>query len=201
MEKVIIFDLGGVLIDWDPRYLYTSYFETQEAMEFFLSEVCTMEWNEEQDGGRTIAEANAILIERYPEYKTEILAFYSEWTTMLRGAIPEIVDILQTIRKNYRQVYALTNWSAETFPIAISKYPFLEWFDGILVSGQEQLKKPDPKIYQLLLERYALDSNSCIFIDDNLRNVKAAELEGITSIHYKNPVQLKDQLSIHGINV
>lgn len=201
MNKTIVFDLGGVLIDWNPRYLYNSYFETKDAMEHFLSTICTMEWNEEQDGGRSIAEANEILIAKHPEYRTEILAFYGQWETMLNGAFEETVAILKSIRNNSDQVYALTNWSAETFPTAQKHFPFLEWFDGILVSGKENLKKPDPKIYRLLLKRYDLNPDNCIFIDDNLRNVKAAIKEGIPSIHYENPRQLKDQLTQHQITI
>ena len=201
MSKIIVFDLGGVLIDWNPRYLYSSYFETKESMEYFLSHVCTMDWNEEQDGGRLIKDANEILIKKHPEYSTEILAFYNEWETMLNGAIDETVAILKSLRSQYAQVYALTNWSAETYLVAHKKYPFLDWFDGILVSGKEKLKKPDPKIYQLLLERYNLDASICIFIDDNQRNVHAAEKEGITSILYQNPDQLKEQLNLHDIKI
>jgi len=201
MDKIIVFDLGGVLIDWNPRYLYSSYFETSDSMEYFLSNICTMDWNEEQDGGRPIEKANEILIQKHPEYSTEILAFYSEWETMLNGAIEETVEILKSIRSQCTQVYALTNWSAETFPIAQKNYPFLVWFDGILVSGKENLKKPDPKIYQLLLKRYNLDPKKCLFIDDNQRNVKAAETQGISSILYQNPAQLKEQLNLHGIKI
>jgi len=199
MNKTIIFDLGGVLIDWDPRYLYTSYFETHDAMEHFLSTICTMEWNEEQDGGRPIKEANKLLIDRYPEYAKEILAFYGEWEVMLKGAFHETVEILKSIRKQHEKVYALTNWSAETFPFAQNHFDFLEWFDGILVSGHEKLKKPDPKIYQLILDKYDLDAGNCLFIDDNLRNVKAAEKEGIESIRYENSIQLKNELQMRGI--
>ncbi len=201
MNKTIIFDLGGVLIDWNPEYLYTSYFETPDAMEYFLSEICTMEWNEEQDGGRPIEVANKILIDQYPEYTQEILAFYGEWEVMLKGSISKTVEILKAIRKSYDKVYALTNWSAETFPIAQKRFDFLGWFDGILVSGKENLKKPDPRIYQLILERFDLDADSSLFIDDNLRNINAAIKEGISSIHYKNPDQLKEQLVLHGIKI
>jgi len=201
MRKTIIFDLGGVLIDWNPKNVYKSYFETNEGMDYFLNNVCTLAWNEEQDGGRPIEEANEILLRQFPEYTKEILAFYGEWESMLNGAIESTVGILKSIRNQSDQVFALTNWSAETFPIAIKQFEFLGWFDGILVSGQEKLKKPDPKIYQLLLEKFDLHSKDCLFIDDNLRNVNAAINEGIESIKYENPVQLKDQLSLHGIMV
>ncbi len=201
MNKTVIFDLGGVLIDWDPRYLYSTYFETQDAMEYFLSTICTMEWNEEQDGGRSIKEANEVLIHKHPEYFREILAYYNEWEMMLNGEIVETVEILKSIRRQHDRVYALTNWSVETFPIALKHFDFLGLFDGILVSGQEKLKKPDSKIYQLLLSKYNLNPSNCLFIDDNLRNVDAAIREGIESIQYQNPTQLKAQLKLQGIKV
>lgn len=201
MNKIIVFDLGGVLIDWNPEYLYTSYFETEEAMRFFLTTICTSDWNEEQDGGRPLDVATALLIDQYPEYSKEIKAFYTEWETMLGGTIEGTVDILQSLRKSHDKVYALTNWSAETFPIAQQRYDFLGWFDGILVSGEENLKKPDPKIYQLLLSKFELNAEDCLFIDDNLRNVHAAIQEGIDTIHFKNPAQLKTALSQKGIQL
>lgn len=201
MSKTVVFDLGGVLIDWNPRYLFSSYFETEDAMEYFLSTICTMEWNEEQDGGRPIEEANKLLIKKHPEYTKEILAYYGEWEVMLKGDIPETVEILKSIRQQHDKIYALTNWSAETFSIAKRRFEFLGWFDGILVSGEEKLKKPGPKIYQLLLSKYNLVADDCLFIDDNLRNVEAAINEGIESIKYENPTQLKGALDVHGIKV
>lgn len=187
MAKVdtIIFDLGGVLIDWNPRYMYQTVFQTEEAMEYFLANVCTSEWNEEQDGGRSIAEANQILISQYPQYQSEIEAFYSRWTEMLGGAIAETVEILRKLKEERKyKLVALTNWSAETWPEATARYEFLNWFEGILVSGQEHLKKPDPAIYELLLDRYDLVAERCLFIDDNLRNIKAAEALGIRGFHF-----------------
>jgi len=201
MIKNIIFDLGGVLIDWDPKYVYRTIFETEEAVDHFLDNVCTFDWNEKQDGGRTIKEANSILIDRFPEYEQEILAFYGRWEEMLGGAIDGSVNLLHQIKKsNNYPLYALTNWSAETFPIALEKYEFLHWFDGVLVSGEEKLKKPDPKIYQLIIERYNLEPEATLFIDDNLRNVKAASGEGLQTIHFENPFQLEKELHTHKIN-
>ena len=201
MIKNIVFDLGGVLIDWNPKYLYTSYFETEESISYFLENICSMEWNEEQDGGRSIALANEILIEQFPEYENEILAYYGEWETMLNGAFEDTVAILEDVTNKYGKPYALTNWSSETFPFAKKHYPFLDWFEGILISGVEKLKKPDPKIYQLLLSKFELNAEECLFIDDNLRNVEAARKEGITSIHYIDAAQLRKALSKHGINI
>ena len=183
--KTVIFDLGGVLIDWDPRYMYKTVFETSEAMEHFLSTVCTSAWNEEQDGGRSISEATEVLSKEHPQYSAEIKAFYSRWTEMLGGPIPETVNLLKELKATGKyQLIALTNWSAETWPIATERYQFLRWFEGILVSGQEKLKKPDANFYHLLLERYDVDINSAFFIDDNERNIKAAELLGIKSFQF-----------------
>jgi len=192
----IIFDLGGVLVDWDPKYMYRTIFETEEAMDHFLKVVCTFDWNEMQDGGRTIAEANQVLIEKFPEYTTEILAFYGRWKEMLVGAVGGTVEILKKIKedKKYR-IFALTNWSAETWPIAIETFDFLSWFEDVLVSGQEKLKKPDPKIYQLTLSKFGLSANECLFIDDNKRNVLAARNENIRSIHFTSSAQLKEELT------
>lgn len=195
MIKNVIFDLGGVLIDWNPKYMYRTIFDTEEEIDTFLADICTFEWNEQQDGGRTIAEANKVLIDKYPQWKPQIEAFYGRWVEMLGDAIQGTVDILQQIYddKNYR-LYALTNWSAETWPVAVDRFHFLQYFEGILVSGQEKLKKPDPKIYQMILDRYGLNPSECIFIDDNARNVAAAEAEGIKSIIFTTSENLGREL-------
>jgi len=185
MIKNVIFDLGGVLVDWDPRYMYRTIFETDEAMEYFLSNVCTSDWNEEQDGGRLISTANTELVAKYPQYRAEIEAFYGRWTEMLGGPISDMVDVLRQIHEaGHHRLVALTNWSAETWPFAVERHDFLNCFEGILVSGQEMLKKPDPAIYKLLCSRYQLDPEQSVFIDDNLRNIKAASDLGIHTIHY-----------------
>ncbi len=200
--KNIIFDLGGVLIDWDPRYLYRKIFESEEEIDWFLDHVCTFDWNEKQDGGRTIAQANQIAIARYSNYKNEIEAFYGRWTEMLGGADKEVVSILKScISQSAYRVVALTNWSAETWPWATERFEFLGWFEDVLVSGKEKLKKPDPKIYQMILTRNNLQASECIFIDDNLRNVQAAEAQGIIGIHFKNAEQLRAALAEHNIIV
>lgn len=196
----IIFDLGGVLIDWNPRYMYRTIFDTEEDVEGFIRDVVTMDWNEEQDGGRLIEEANKVLISKFPQWEIEILAYYDRWEEMLGGAIEDTVSILDEINTQGKyQLLALTNWSAETFPIALERYEFLQWFNGILVSGVENLKKPDPKIYQLLLNRYRLNPSKCLFIDDNQRNIDAANREGINTHHYTDSSILRDYL--HSIGV
>jgi len=191
----IIFDLGGVLIDWNPRYMYSSIFRSSEAMNHFLRHVCTSEWNEEQDGGRSIAEATRELTALHPQYRSEIEAFYGRWTGMLGGPIEETVAILKTLHQNSNhRLIALTNWSAETWPEATARYSFLQLFEGILVSGVEKLKKPDPAIYRLLLERYEIDISTAVFIDDNARNVAAARALGLRSIQFENSNQLHQDL-------
>lgn len=153
---------------------------------------CTSDWNELQDGGRSLKEATQILVAQHPQYQVEIEAFYGRWEEMLGGLIKGTVDLAQRIRQQgNHQLWALTNWSAETFPIAEERYHIFDLFDGILVSGKEKLKKPDLKIYQLLLNRYELKPENCLFIDDNFRNVQAAKSLGIHSYHFKNAVSLE----------
>jgi len=197
MNKIdtIIFDLGGVLIDWNPRYMYKKVFESEEKMEHFLQNICTMEWNEEQDAGRSFAEATSYLVNKYPEFKREIEAYYTRWEEMLNGPILETVNILQELVDSKKfKIVALTNWSAESFPIALEKYYFLHWFDGILVSGKEKMKKPDPKIFHLLFERYQISPQRAIFIDDNPANIKTAQNLGLKTIHFLDSADCKVQL-------
>jgi 2-haloacid dehalogenase len=198
----VIFDLGGVLIDWNPKHLYRKIFDDEEKMNWFLSEITTPDWNEEQDAGRPVAVATEILVRQHPSYKKEIEAFYDRWPEMLGGPITGTVDIFKSLKEaNTHRIYALTNWSAETFPVAQARYDFLEWFEGILVSGEEQLKKPDPRIYQLILDRYNITAENAVFIDDNLRNIKAAINCGIHGIHFESPGQLKNSLLEYGITI
>lgn len=195
MIKNIIFDLGGVLVDWNPKYVYRTIFKTEEEVDWFLQNITTMEWNVEQDGGRSIAAANELLISQYPEHKENILAYYGRWTEMLGGPIQETVDILKQLvdSKKYRML-ALTNWSAETFPVAIERYEFLSWFEGIVVSGIEKCKKPEPEIYNILIDRYQVNPTECIFIDDNKDNITMAEELGIRGIHFISPQLLHEKL-------
>ena len=198
--KAIIFDLGGVLIDWNPRYLYRKLLNTDDEIESFLRDVCTSDWNEQQDAGRPLEAGTKIKIDQFPEQQTLIEAFYGRWTEMLGGPIQGTVDILAQLKaqKNH-QLLALTNWSAETFPFAIERYQFLDWFEDILVSGKEKLKKPDSRIYTLLLSRHDLHPSDALFIDDNERNVKAAAQLGLSTIWFKNPNQLRNELESLGI--
>ncbi|MEP7257099.1 MAG: HAD family phosphatase [Flavitalea sp.] len=191
----VIFDLGGVMVDWSPDYVYKTLFENEEEMKTFLQEVCTPDWNEEQDGGRTIQEATDTLIAQFPHHEANIRVFYDRWEDMLKGPIEGSVDILRELKEaNNVKLYALTNWSAELFPIALNRYEFLHWFEGRLVSGEEKMRKPFKEIYELLLKRYNIDPHRAVYIDDNLRNLAAPKELGLHTIHFSSPEQLRKEL-------
>ena len=194
--NTIIFDLGAVLIDWNPRHLYKKIFKTEDEITWFLENICTHEWNEKQDAGRPFEEATQELLEKFPEHETAIRAWYGRWQETMNGPIQGTVDILKEIRdsKRYR-LYALTNWSEETFPWALEQFEFLHWFEGIVVSGHEKTRKPFPEFFQILFNRYQVDPASALFIDDSLRNIEGAKLVGLPGIHYQSPEQLKKELS------
>ena len=202
MITTIIFDLGGVLIDWNPEYLYRKVFKDESEMKHFLEKVCTPEWNEEQDAGRTLAEAIDFLLKEYPEHEENIRLYYNRWEEMLAGAIEGTVKIFEKLKETKKfKIYALTNWSAETFPIALEKYHFLGWFDGVVVSGTEKKRKPFPEFYQILLDRYNVKAEEAIFIDDNIRNIDAAKQVGLDAIHFRTPEQLNKELLNRGIDL
>ncbi len=195
MINTIIFDLGGVLIDWNPNYVFDQIFDSEERKRYFFENICTSDWNEQQDAGRSLQEGTEMLVAQHPEWEHEIRAYYGRWREMLGGPIQDTVDILKQIKEaDSHRLYALTNWSAETFPIAQELYDFLNWFEGIVVSGVEKTRKPFAGFYQILLDRYQVDPAKAIFIDDNFRNVKAASSLGIHGIHFQSPTQLKKEL-------
>ena len=202
-KKTIIFDLGGVLIDWNPAYVYLDVFDgDQKKMQWFFDEICTMDWNENQDAGYPLAQATADLVKQFPEHENLIRMYYGRWEEMLGDSISGTVEILKKLidNPNYN-VVALTNWSAETFPIALKKFDFLHWFEGIVVSGTEQTRKPFSDIYQITLDRFKIDPKTAIFIDDNLRNIRGAEALGINGVQFTNPKQLANSLEFYGISV
>ena len=190
----IIFDFGGVLVDWNPEYLFKDVFSDRSELDHFLENICTPDWNEKQDAGRSLSEAIRTLQESYPEYHDEIRLYYDEWTTMLGGPIEQNVALLKPLKAHYR-LFGLTNWSAETFPIAYDLYPLFQEFEGIVISGVERLAKPDERIYLLLLQRYSLAAAERLFIDDSLRNVMAADRLGFNTVHLEDGMCLKDELS------
>jgi 2-haloacid dehalogenase len=186
----IIFDFGGVLIDWNPKYLYENVFDTEEEMNYFLENVCRYDWNVLQDAGRPVSEATMLLQEKHPEYSEQISYYYGRWEEMLGGTIDENVKLIKPLKKRYK-LFGLTNWSAETLPIAIDRYSFFKDLDGIVVSGDEKIVKPDPKIYEVLLSRYNLDAESSLFIDDNADNIETANKMGFKTVHFTDKVNLE----------
>lgn len=193
MIHTIIFDFGGVLVDWNPRYLYSDYFQDDQKMEWFLENICTDEWNLEQDRGRSLKEGTQILVEKFPEFQKEIEMYYGQWETMLKDSIPRTVEILYELKSKF-PVFGLTNWSAETFPIALKRFNFFQVFNGILVSGEEKLIKPDSKIFERMMDKFQLNPENCLFIDDNLKNVEASRAFGLHTLHFKNPEELRKDL-------
>ena len=188
----IIFDLGGVLIDWNPEYVYLDVFGgDREKMQWFFDHICTHDWNENQDAGYPMALATEERVALFPEYEELIRMFYGRWTEMLGGAILDSVEILdKLISKKQYKIVALTNWSHETFPIALERFDFLHWFEGIVVSGEEGTRKPFKAIYETTLSRFEIKAEHSIFIDDNQRNIDGARALGINGIHFKSPDQL-----------
>lgn len=191
---VIIFDLGAVLIDWNPRHLYRKLFNDEALMETFLRDICTPAWNAEQDRGRTWDEAVETLAADHPGHVDLITAYRDRWEEMLKGPIQGSVDILERLDGAGHELHALTNWSAETFPIARDRYGFLDRFRTILVSGDERLVKPDPAIFELMLKRIEHPAERCLFIDDSAKNIKAAADLGFDAIHFSGPEQLQAEL-------
>ena len=195
----VVFDLGGVLIDWDPRHLYRQLFSDPEEMEVFLRDVVSPDWNNEQDSGRTWAEATALLMEQHPQHEDMIRAYVDRWSDMLAGPIEGTVAILGEVRDAGCRIYALTNWSAETFPRARGLFPFLDWFEGIVVSGDERIRKPDPEIWRRTIERFQLDPATTVYIDDMPRNAEVAASLGFRAIRFESPDQLRAQLVELGV--
>jgi len=201
--KNVIFDLGGVLIDWNPAYVYLEVFDgDQKKMQWFFDEICTMDWNENQDAGYPLQQATEDRVKMFPQYEEGIRMYYGRWEEMLGNAIEGTVDVLHKLiaDPNYR-VIALTNWSAETFPVALARFDFLHLFEGIVVSGTEKMRKPFPEIYHLALDRYGFKASETVFIDDNHRNIAASSALGIQSILFKNPDDLERDLKEKGIRL
>ena len=194
MIKNIIFDFGGVLLDWNPRYLYKSYFNNDEEMEHFLADICNGEWNIRQDAGRPFAEAVKELQAKFPEYAEAIQMYDDDWEKMLKCELPGSIDLLKELKSMGYGIYGLTNWSAEKIGYAFANYSFFSLFDGIVFSGVEKVVKPDRKIYEILLERYSLKPGECVFIDDNQDNVDIAKVLGINAIRFDNIGNVKEHL-------
>lgn len=191
----VVFDIGGVLIDWHPRYLYRKIFkEDLQRMEYLLSNICTFDWNAQQDAGRSFAHGVLELQAKYPDWAEYIEAFDCRWEEMLGDAKWETVSILEELKNTGIPIYALTNLSAEKYPIVLARYQLLNKFDGILVSGKVGMKKPDPEIYQLLLDKYAIRAYETVFIDDSEKNIETARRFGMRVIHFQDALELRKDL-------
>jgi 2-haloacid dehalogenase len=196
---IVVFDVGNVLLRWDPRNLYRKLFDDTAQMEWFLSTVCTNQWNLEQDRGRDWDEAVALLVKDHPDHEKPIRAFHERWDETVAGVFEENVALLDRLRKAGVPNYCITNFSAPKFVLSQKKYPFLAGFDGVIVSGDERLLKPEPEIYNLLLSRYGLEAGDCIFIDDSKANVEGARAVGMHAIHFLETTDLAAELRRHGI--
>lgn len=195
----VVFDVGGVLVDWDPRNVYRELFDDTAEMESFLAEVCNEAWILEQDRGRPMSEGVAALTALHPDKADLIDAFWTRWPEMFRGPIAESVAVLADLRGCGLDLYAVSNWPGETWPFALERFAFLDWFDGHVVSGIEGIVKPDPRIYRLLFERYDVAPSRTIFIDDKALNVTAAEGAGMYGICFTDAVSLRQSLGRLGL--
>jgi 2-haloacid dehalogenase len=190
----VVFDLGGVLVDWDPRYLYRQLFDDADEMESFLGEVTTAEWNAHQDAGRPWAVAVELLAAEHPERRELIEAFHRRWPEMLAGEIPGTVAVLDDLRATSVRLVALSNWSTEMFPVARQRFGFLEWFEGIVISGDVGVNKPDRRIFDYLIEQFAIEPQEALFIDDSSANVDAAKALGFHAIQFTDATTLRRKL-------
>ncbi|MBM3596719.1 MAG: HAD family phosphatase [Alphaproteobacteria bacterium] len=200
VRTTVVFDLGGVLISWNPRNLYRKLFPGDDAaMEQFLGTICTQDWNERQDAGRSFAEAEAELIALHPSKAELIRAFGSRFDEMIPGALDDVVAILAELKQRRVPLFALSNWSAETFPPQRRRFPFLGWFEGIVVSGEEGVIKPDQRIFERLVQRYRVRPETAVFIDDNPGNAEASARLGFHGIHFTSATALRTELASLGL--
>ena len=192
--KNIVFDFGGVLVDWNPHHLYDKYFGSREKAEWFLNNICLYSWNLQMDGGKPFAEGVAELQAEHPEWSEAIAIYHTRWIEMMNGEIEGMASVIRRLKMAGYGVYGLTNWSAETFPMIRDTYPVFQEFDGIVVSGEEHLLKPDAAIYKCLLERYALQAEESLFVDDNADNVVGARNVGMKAIQFTSAEELEREL-------
>ncbi|MBI4985356.1 MAG: HAD family phosphatase [Rhodocyclales bacterium] len=199
MIRNVVFDIGGVLVDWNPQHLYRKLIADAAERERFLAEICPQSWNEEQDAGRPLAAGTAAQVARFPQHADLISAYYGRWEEMLAGPVPGTPDLLLRLHARQTPLYALTNWPAELFPIGRRRFPFLKLFRGIVVSGEEGVIKPDPAIFAILGERHALRAEECLFIDDNPANVAAAAALGFAAHRFTDAASLERWLTELGL--
>lgn len=198
--KNIVFDFGGVLVDWNPHHLYDKYFGSVEKAEWFLNNICLYSWNIQMDGGKPFAEGVAELQAEYPEWSEAIAIYHTRWIEMMGGEIAGMADIVKRLKEAGYGVYGLTNWSSETFPLVKDKYAIFKQLDGMVVSGEEHLLKPDAAIYMCLLERYNLQAEESLFVDDNADNVTGARNVGMKAVRFTSVAELERELKdVYGL--
>ena len=190
----VVFDLGNVLIDWNPRYLYRKLIPTKTELEWFLENICDEKWNAKHDAGHSFSDGITEYSKKFPQYSELIEAWFGRWEEMLGDSLEEVVDILSALKSSRMSLYILSNWSAETYPIAEKRFDFLHWFDGKVISGEIGILKPDLEIFKFLMSSYNLTPQKTVFIDDKLVNVEAAKELGIHGIHFKNASILRKDL-------
>lgn len=194
MIKNLIFDYGGVLLDWNPHYLYDPYFGDVEKAEWFLENICTYEWNAQHDNGRPVAEGTAELVAAHPEWKKEIEMYYGEFIKMMGGQISGMEEYVKHLKDKGFRIFGLSNWSEETFALVRPLYPVLNLIEDMVISGTERVMKPDLRIFQVALKRFGIKAEETVFIDDNPNNVEAANKIGIHGILFQSLDQLKEEL-------
>lgn len=196
MTKIntVIFDFGGVLVDWNPHYLYDPYFGSREKADWFLTHICNSAWNVQMDGGKPFEEGIAELVAQHPEWEKEIRMYRSEWLKMMGGQISGMQALVEDLKARGYHVYGLTNWAADTFALVRDQYPVFALLDGIVVSGKEKVAKPDPRIFRILLERYHVNPSEAVFVDDNMPNIEAAKQLGLHTLLYQSSEQLRKAL-------
>lgn len=194
MIKNIIFDFGGVLLDWNPRYLYDPYFGDVEKAEWFLTNICTYPWNAQHDAGKPVAEGTAELVAQYPEWEKEIRMYYSEFGKMIGGQVAGMEEYIKELKGRGFRILGLSNWSFETFAMVRPKYPILDLIEERVISGEEKVLKPNAEIYEILLRRFNIKPEESVFIDDNVNNIKGGENVGIQGVIFKDAEQLRTDL-------
>lgn len=196
MIKNIIFDYGGVLLDWNPHYLYDPYFGDKDKAEWFLTNICTYEWNAQHDGGRRVAEGTAELVAEHPEWKKEIEMYYSGFMKMISGQIEGMEDFIKELKDKDFRIFGLSNWSEETFAMVRPVYPILNLIEDMVISGIEKVMKPNRRIFEIALERFGIKAEETVFIDDNPNNVKAACEVGICGMLFISKEQIEEELNL-----
>lgn len=190
----VIFDLGNVLVQWSPANLYRKIFKEEKEVDYFLSNVATMAWHTQQDAGRSPEEGTEALVKKHPDWEHPIRAFYARWEEMFSGPIEGSVQILKELKESGVKLFALSNWNAELYNRTLNDFPFLQWFDGKVLSGEVKMKKPDENIYNELLQRYRIHPSQALFVDDSEKNVETAHKLGIRSHRFTTPELLRKEL-------